>query len=665
MKRHIYLLVFGMLFSAGAFAAVGDTTIVQAHDTVHLSYYGNYDTAISLPNTGKTYRKIYMEFTLGKYKCAGYDPSNPGDQPGQTGWCGDWDYTVQNYLMTPAGDTLELGRLITPYANTNAPRTPWTWKQRYYYDVTDYYPVLKNAATLRILYAGYSGGFTASVRFIFIEGTPERNVLGVKKLWGGSFNYGDSISINTHFPAVSLTAPAGTATAALKFTVTGHGSDANSCCEFLSKNYSVLLNGSTVDTKAVWRATCGSNELYPQSGTWPLNRGNWCPGALVYSNFHMLPGITAGSVFNVGLAFENYTNSHTSFPSYITQGTLFYYGDFNHVLDASLDDIISPSNYEGHFRENPYCGGPVIHVHNSGSAVIATMDIQYGVAGYSNSTYTWRGAIRPLHDTDITLPEPLGLRGGTTTQTFTATILTVNGATDNDNSNNQMTTGFMPSPVFPSSFIIAMRTNALTDTLNASYSDASWQILDANTNAVVKQRTHCSINTTYTDTVNLSSACYKLEIITNNGYGLNWWAYPSAGSGSISLNKLGATYLHYPLNGNPPNGTYANDFGNGIVQYFTVGGPLGVTNVNGSDMTMETFPNPAQNDVMIRISGMNMVNGTLQVIDALGKTVLEQSCTTSMQKLNVTSFPNGMYSILFTDSKDANSKLHARLLIAK
>ena len=33
-----------------------------------------------------------------------------------------------------------------------APRTPWGWKQRYYFDVTDFYPVLKNAATIRLSY---------------------------------------------------------------------------------------------------------------------------------------------------------------------------------------------------------------------------------------------------------------------------------------------------------------------------------------------------------------------------------------------------------------------------------------------------------------------------------------------------------------------------------
>ena len=107
--------------------------------------------------------KIIMIFTLGKYSC-----------PAGTQYCADWDYTVQNFLMTKTGDTVELGRLITPYANTSYARFPMTWKQRYTYDVTDLYSLLKGSAAIRIHYSGYSGGFTANITFAFIEGKPKK-----------------------------------------------------------------------------------------------------------------------------------------------------------------------------------------------------------------------------------------------------------------------------------------------------------------------------------------------------------------------------------------------------------------------------------------------------------------------------------------------------------
>src|SRR3954463_15438055 len=111
-NKIFYLIAISLCFNLAAKAAPGDTTWVQAN-IAKLQGYGNYDSMVLFPPAGKTYRSIYMIFTLGKYMCPGYDPNNAAG----TGWCGDWDYTVQNYLMTPGGQTFELGRLITPYAN--------------------------------------------------------------------------------------------------------------------------------------------------------------------------------------------------------------------------------------------------------------------------------------------------------------------------------------------------------------------------------------------------------------------------------------------------------------------------------------------------------------------------------------------------------------------
>ncbi|NDC42118.1 MAG: hypothetical protein EBZ77_11305, partial [Chitinophagia bacterium] len=214
MKR-LFFIIAALLSAHFVWAAAGDTTWVQANN-VNLTYYGLYDTTVTFPSTSTTYRRVYMIFTLGKYSCPGYTYGT-----GSVPWCGDWDYTVLNYLMTPGGDTMELGRLITPYANSAAPRTPLTWTQRYVYDVTDYASKLRGSATMRILFSGYSGGFTGNIKFAFIEGTPDRNVLAIRKLWNGSYAYGDtshsdSFNINTHFAPTNQTAPTGTQTAVLK-----------------------------------------------------------------------------------------------------------------------------------------------------------------------------------------------------------------------------------------------------------------------------------------------------------------------------------------------------------------------------------------------------------------------------------------------------------------
>ena len=162
MKRLLALLP-AILLAAFVSAAPGDTTKVQSFAGLQMDHYGAFDTTVEFPDGSVAYRKILMNFTLGKYQC-------PGNPPPQ--YCGDWDYDVHMFIMTKTGDTLEIGRFITPYANASYARTPWTWKQRYVFDVTDFYNQLKDSATVRIFYSGYSWGFTADVRFDMIEGTP-------------------------------------------------------------------------------------------------------------------------------------------------------------------------------------------------------------------------------------------------------------------------------------------------------------------------------------------------------------------------------------------------------------------------------------------------------------------------------------------------------------
>lgn len=663
MKKYMYLIAL-LCISVAAKAAPGDTTWVQANKA-RLEWYGSYDSAVVFPSLtpGKTYRTIYMIFTLGKYTC-----------PDGSQWCGDWDYTVQNYLLTPDGRSFELGRLITPYANAAAPRTPFTWTQNYVFDVTDYASILHDNAIMRIFYSGYSGGFTADIKFVFIEGTPDREVVGVRKLWAGSYAYGDQShggrnDINVHFPTIKDTVPANARAAEVKFTVTGHGSDNNGCSEFCSHNYYVYSNFVKVDSYTIWRADCGKNQLYPQSGTWIFDRGNWCPGALVHSGHHSLPGIAPGAVTNIGLQFDYYAGSGGA--SYTTEGTLFYYGGMKKVLDASIEQIVAPTRDENHFRENPTCGTPVIHVKNRGAAKIDSILVEYWVDSATKGTYTWVGTLRTFDETDITLPtlpDLIKTTGDTTRHLFTARILSVNGAPDADRTNNIMRSQFKKAPLWPSSFKISFRTNNQRIAPTSNQCETTWGIYDMDGN-LVKGRLEANINTLNVDTLNLPTGCYKLVITDGSCDGLHFWlwdANPSVGinAGVFTINKLTSGTPSIPLNGYTYSGNYGNDFGCGFTQYFYTTTPTGITSLSESPLEILAYPNPAQNTVTIALSGMDRVNGVIQLIDALGRVVTQDNCNTAQQQLNTSSLANGIYTVLFVDNVSGN-KLTTRLLIAK
>ncbi|MBX2905673.1 MAG: T9SS type A sorting domain-containing protein [Taibaiella sp.] len=645
-----YLLAAASLFAAiTSRGAAGDTTWVQANvDT--LSWYGNYDSTVSFPATG-TYRNVYMIFTLGKYVC-----------PGSPTYCGDWDYTVTNFLMTPGGDTLELSRLITPYANAGAPRTPWAWKQRYVFDVTDYAAKLQGPATIRLAYSGYSGGFTGDIKFAFVEGTPDRTVTGIRRLWHGGYGYGGATSINTRFQPISVAIPSATAFTDLKVNITGHGSDDSGCCEFFRKGYTVMMNGNPVDYKSIWRDDCGLNELYPQSGTWVYDRANWCPGALVKPAYHHIPGAAGGTSFDLSMYFDPYTSTGGGLGSYSTEAHLISYGSFNKTKDASIEDVIAPTNNADHFRENPICMAPTITVKNRGAAHISTVTIEYGVDGSPTQTYTWGGSLPSLEMTDIVLPdlpELYSLAGTTTTKTFTAKIKAVNGTADKDATNDIMKTEFVPSVKWDSLFRITFRTNSAAV---SGVSESSWRIYDQN-GAVVRSRTNLQVSKQYLDTISLTPGCYRLVVSDLGCDGLNWWA--SVGGGYMLLKKYGSEAA-LPTSGYVSSGTYGHDFGCQFIQSFYVGTPpppSAVTEVAFGGTSMDIYPNPAADVVAVNLNGMSRVNGTITIFDAMGRVVASQPTTSTQSQVSTANLAVGAYMVIFT-SQDGN-KLQSKLLIAR
>jgi hypothetical protein len=646
MKKVLYYLLGIILISSGVKAANGDTTWVQAHSDVWLTGPPtNYDTLIQFPDGTKSYRKIYMIFTLGKYQC-----------PGSPQYCGDWDYTVQNYLMTKGGDTIELSRLITPYANSGAARTPPTWKERYVFDVTDYYPLLKDSATARIHYSGWTGGFTANIRFAFIEGTPVRNVLGIERLWHGSWGFGNTAPIDDNLPAVTTTAPANTQSAELKFRVTGHGSDGSGCSEFCKKYYQVLVNGNMIEQKDIWRDNCGLNHLYPQSGTWLYDRGNWCPGDLVQTNSHLLTGIAGGSNYNVDVNFEPYSGSGSA--SYTIESAIVYYGGINKTLDASIEDIIAPNDHEMYYRQNPLSGNPVIKVKNTGSTPITSLNFAYGIQGGFMAYYLWNGTLNPMEEALITLPEFWELRVATGTNMFTVSLININNATsDDDISNNSLSCSFKAAPAWPNAITIKMTTNK--GQASNSHSETNWYLIEGGKDTIAR-RVDNDISKAYLDTVILGPSFYQFVVMDGGCDGLSFWNNSSAGSGNLLIRNL-ATGASLPL-----TGYFNGDFGCGFTQYFNVNWPAAISNINIDNRAgIDAYPNPASGIVNINISGNKNVKGVINVIDGMGRVVLQQNCNESVTTINTDVLLNGVYTVVFIDERANNAKLQTRLVIAK
>lgn len=660
MKKVYYTLLLMLGFNLSAQANPGDTTWVQANH-IQLDYYNDFDTSVVFPDGSVTYRKIYMIFTLGQYDC---DTSQE--------FCHQWDYTVQNYVMTKGGDTMELSRFITPYATSGWSRFGSSWKQPYVFDVTDFYPLLKDTAAIRIHYSGYSGGFTADVKFAFIEGVPDRNVTGIQELYDFSHSYGNAADpLNDHFSTLTETAPAGTESATLKYLVTGHGSDANGCCEFASHNYDVNLNGNSIAHKDIWRDDCGLNELYPQGGTWVYDRANWCPGARVRPIYHDLPSITAGSQYDINIQFEPYT-TNSNFGSYTSSAIVFYHSGFNKTLDASLEDVIAPSNNPEHYRANPTGSIPQVLVHNSGSTAINQINFSYGVEDSTMQTYTWNGNLAPLADTLIDFPAlsqltNLSIDGATGDFNFVVTIEGVNGTTDEDNTNNQLISEFKVAPVWPGDIVLTLKTSNFIIQNGGLYQgnpDQKWIITDMNDN-VVAVRNNTAADTKYTDTVALPAAgFYKLSLSTNNNSGLHWWPYDGVNGlhqGFFTVKKLNGTNI--PMKNYAYTGQAHDDWGAAYSQYFTVAeaGHTSVKDLSHSE-TVHIYPNPVRDFIHIDFSQPLVAPVTIELVNVLGQTIYQSISREQHQEINTKAFASGVYTLLINSNSSGRK---ARKIVIK
>ncbi len=660
MKHIRITLLVGMLFccSMTVFAAPGDTTVVLTSPLLNADGSASYDTMIVLP-TSTTYRKIFLVYTLNSHNCAS------GSM-----YCHQWDYIGNVTLKSPHGDTVELDRIITPFATLTWSRfpAPPSWSEDYVFDVTDFAPLLKDTITINSALGVGSPGYGIYTKLIFIEGTPDRNTIAIQPLYSHGGTYGNAANpIDNNFPVHSETAPAGTASAAFRFIVTGHGSDANGCCEFDIHYYNLYLNGDSILQQYIQR-DCGFNELYPQGGTWLFNRSNWCPGSSVLPYYDVLPGISAGSSYNINVGFEPYTVASPS-GNYDATASLVYYGGMNKTLDASIEDIIAPSSSQTHFRENPSNNLPIVHIHNSGSTTINNVSFQYGVVDSAMQSYTWSGTLAALADTIISLPASTSMAYMSATSQsgtfpFIITITGVNGTPDVDQTNDTMRSWFIVAPDWPDTIAIKMLTSNLASdgaSLDANPADANWYITDVSGDTLFS-RTNTNYSTLYADTVTLpANGFYKFSISTP-AYcaGLHWWFFDQEltgyAPGYLQVKKLNG--LNLPMHGytyatvTTPTGLKNtgehDDFGCGYTQYFYVSSVINTAGVGSirSASVVNVYPNPANDEINIDLDNLYGGSASITVINILGQTVYSTSLTSKNMKINSSSFAPGVYSIM-------------------
>ena len=485
-------------------------------------------------------------------------------------------------FVTPYGAYLDLG----------------TYGKTWFFDVTDFAPILKGLKRMNMT-SGGQWQEDMDIKFHFIVGTPSRDVVDIQQIWRPQSKGYTSILNENSFEPRDVKLNPNAVSYKLRTVITGHGQEG----EFISRDHYLNINGGNIEyTWPVW-TECGGNPIYPQGGTWIYDRAGWCPGqASDLREDDITSLVTPGQTHNIDYGVTN--ASGTS--NYWVSSQLVSYKAPNHNIDASVIDIISPTDKVKYSRINPTCGKPKIIIKNTGSTNLTSLKIEYWVNGSTTKeVQIWNGNLDFEEQETVELDAPSSIWDNLlSSNKFYVEISEPNLSTDENIFNNYINSTFEPTPSYDNVFALWMQTNSGSIGLNQS--ETSWKIFDRDNNLTYESAGggNLMINSQYRDTLIFDDGCYSFIMTDTDDDGIDFWAN-NDGAGMARFREIGASWLK----------VFEGDFGSFIHHEFQVNNSISYIQ---EDLNTWTFyPNPAKNQVTI--SGVSNGITDLILLDSLGK----------------------------------------------
>ena len=498
-----------LLLPLGSDLAAEDTLVVSVftwQDPSPRGWNAPYEGIVQFPESSENWRKIILVKTL---KC---DSATAGDVfP-----CGEWDYITETAVFDDHGDQeekIQLISFVTPYGKRLelGGERGWTWE----FDVTDYAPVL--TGTRRIV-AGNNQELQ-DLKFLFIHGTPPRQVLSVENLYPpGLYKY-EHLADDSVLKQRELVLREDARGFKLKARISGHGhAGPHNCCEWDNKTHTYHLGSWEQVHWQTWK-DCGFNPIYPQGGTWPFDRAGWCPGTATDEfDFELTPLVFPGDTLLFDYSIEPYRDNGEKDGEYRVSHQLFSYGPPSFEINAAVVDIIAPSRADAHSRINPICGRPIIKIRNQGRQDLRSARIRYGVQGGRLSRFDWIGSLSFMEEEQVELPPPRW-RGFKKDAVFIVTIESPNGQLDPCPADDRMTSRIPAPIVLPKSFILVIETN---DQDRAK--ENACVISDVDGGIHFEKLTFAD-STEYRELIILEPGCYQFRFLDRYEDGImpHWW----------------------------------------------------------------------------------------------------------------------------------------------
>ncbi len=518
----------------------------------------------------------------------------------------------------------EIMSFVTPYGiGLNLGPNGKTWT----FEMTDYSPIFKGPKRLTMT-GGGQWQEEMNIDFLFIVGTPPRDVLDIKQLWKvDAPGYQNILSDLFFEPRDVLLDPNGVAFK-IRSAITGHGQEG----EFIPRNHYIDIDGGVDEfTWQAWKE-CAENPVYPQGGTWIYDRAGWCPGmATDVQHWDITSYVTPGQSTNIDYGIQTATGSS----NYYVNNQLVTYGAPNHSLDASVIQISHPSNRVEFARSNPICSSPVITIQNTGSTPLTSLTISYWVNNPSNTvTHQWTGNLNFLETEEVTLPAPWSMWNSlsTSANTFNVEVSAPNGGSDEYAFNNGYQSTFAIPKVIPGNFVIWFKTNNVP-------SESSYEVLDE-TGTLLFSKSGMAANTLYKDTMLLPMGCYTYRVYDSGDDGLSFFAN-SDGSGYTRFTKVGAGIVQ----------DFNSNYGDGINFNFTIDSQLEVEEL-GDPTHVNLYPNPTTDRVKLELIGFERTV-EVSIINAIGQQIDQRTIQTVggdfTGEFSLEGLSNGIYLFTISD----------------
>lgn len=513
----------------------------------------------------------------------------------------------------------EIMSFVTPYGiNLDLGNEGKTWT----FDLTDFSPVLKGNKRMTMERGG-QWQEEMDIKFLFIVGTPPRDVLDIQQIWKVESRGFVAIENDQYFESRNVDLNPNAQHFEIRSAITGHGQEG----EFIPRTHFLNLNGGNKEFEwQVWKE-CGENPVYPQGGTWIYDRAGWCPGmATDVQHYNIDAFASAGQTVSIDYG----VSSAAGTSNYIVNNQLVSYGAINHSLDAAIVEISGPTNRVEYARFNALCRNPKVIIQNTGSSNLNNLRIEYWVNNSADrQVFNWTGNLAFLEKEEVELPSNFNLWSSITSteNIFHAEVKNPNQGADEYAFNNTYSTDFSIPQVMPSDIVLWFRTNNFP-------LENKIELFD-DTGARIFLRDQMTANTLYRDTFNLSLGCYSLVISDSDDDGINFWAN-SDGNGSAFFREVGGGIVK----------TIDPDFGGSSIFNFTVDSPLSFEELHDSEK-LTIFPNPAHNEIFIE--GENLGDLEFVLINSLGQKVnLNSSSTEYRTKLDIASLARGIYTLSFS-----------------